>query len=132
MNIEVKQFTEKLKIFLQHAGTSSQIGNMIQLTIESMHLLIGTNQPIFSLNYKQYGHLLAERGWMTHIWEMCDKYEISLDGQYEQPTTVGVNDYSLMESLVKSDIYNDRDLRSINKCRVYFVENIYLRVCGIL
>jgi len=124
MNIEVKQFTEKLKIFLQHAGTLSQIGKMIQLNIESMHLLIGMNQPIFSLDYSKYGHL-AERGWITHIWEMCDQCKISIDGQYEQPTIARVNDSALMELLVKADIHDDNDLRSINKCRIYLeVQNM--------
>jgi len=89
-----------------------------------MHLLIGVNLPLFSLNYKKYGHL-AERGWITHIWEMCDKYEISIDGQYEQPTIARTNDSALMELLVKADIYDDKDLRSINKCRIYLeVQNM--------
>ena len=124
MNIEVKQFTAKLKIFLQHAGTSSQIGKMIQLNIEIIHLLIGMNQPIFSLDYSKYGHL-AERGWITHIWEMCDQYKISIDGQYEQPTIARANDSDLMELLVKADIHDDNDLRSINKCRIYLeVQNM--------
>jgi len=124
MNIEVKQFTEKLKIFLQHAGTSSQIGKMILLNIESMHLLIGVNQPIFSLDYSKYGHL-AERGWITHIWEMCDQYKISINGQYEQPTIARTNDSALMELLVKADIYDNKELRSINKCRIYLeVQNM--------
>ena len=40
LDIETKQFVEKLKIFLTHAGTNSQLGMSIQNILEGTNLII--------------------------------------------------------------------------------------------
>ena len=124
MNVEVKQFTEKLKMFLTHANTDSQLGKSIQLNLESIHLTAGINSSIFSLPYSKYG-ILLEDGWIQNLWQSAEKYNISIKGSYIAPTCNRTNDYSLMEKLVLADLYTDEDIQSINRCRIYLkVQNL--------
>ena len=121
---EVQQFIEKIKIFLFHAGTKSQLGQFIQISLESLHLLIGVNTPIFQLPYSKYG-ILAEKGWIEHLWKMTNFYNIKVEGYYEHTTLTRLNDKSLMESIINSDTYTDNEIRSINRCRLYLqVQNL--------
>ena len=78
LNTENKQFIEKVKLFITHAGTSTQLGQSIQLLLEAMHLQMGTNKHIFSLDYQKY-QCLCEIGWITHLWEMTWKNQIEID-----------------------------------------------------
>ena len=52
LNVETKQFVEKLKILLTHAGTNSQLGISIQNILEGINLMIGVNIPIFQASFE--------------------------------------------------------------------------------
>ena len=67
LNTERTQFIEKLKIFLKHINSTSQLGLSFQANIESHHLLLGSNQTVFSLDFDKYGFLTVS-GWITHLW----------------------------------------------------------------
>ena len=118
LNVEDKQFIEKMKMFLMHASTDTQLGKSIHLILEAMHIQIGTNFPIFSLNYDKY-QCLSEKGWITHLWEMTHKYNIQLKGYYEKPSVSRINDYALMDRLVEMDLHNENDMIKINRCRIF-------------
>ena len=79
-----------------HAGTSTQLGQSIQLILEVMHLQIGTNRHIFTLDYDKY-QCLCEIGWITYLWEMAWKHGVKIEGYYEKPNIARNNDYSLMD-----------------------------------
>ena len=124
LNVHVKQFTEKIKILLTHAGTQSQLGKSIQLMLESIQILIGANKPIFSLPFSTYG-CLAEKGWIQELWKSSEEYNIKIISSYVRPKINRENDYPLMEKAVDADIYTDEDLSSLNRCRIYLqVQNI--------
>ena len=118
LNTENKQFIEKVKLFITHAGTSTQLGQSIQLLLEAMHLQMGTNKHIFSLDYQKY-QCLCEIGWITHLWEMTWKNRVEIEGYYEKPMISRENDYSLMDKLIEKDIHTEEDLKKINRCRMY-------------
>ena len=124
MDVEIKQFIEKVKMFLTHANTNTQLGRSIQLNLESIHIITGINTPIFSLPYSKY-KMLTEDGWIQHLWQSAEKYDVSIIGSYITPTHNRINDYSLMERLIQTDLYTDEDIRSINRCRIYLrVQNL--------
>ena len=118
LNVENKQFNEKMKMFLMHSSTNSQLGKTIQLILEAMHIQIGTHHHIFSLDYKKY-QCLSVKGWIDHLWQMTSKYDIEIRGYYEKPTIARKNDYSLMDKLIETNIHVDDDLQKINRCRIY-------------
>ena len=118
LHVENKQFIEKMKMFLMHASTNTQLGKSIHLILEAMHIQIGTNHHIFSLDYDKY-QCLSEKGWITHLWEMTHKHQIKLLGYYEKPSISRINDYALMDKLVELDIHTDEDMSKINRCRIF-------------
>ena len=96
----------------------------IEIMLENINLMIGVNKSIFKTSFKDYG-ILAEECWIQHLWENSQKYGLEIHGQYITPTTNRMNGYALMEKIMESDIYNDDDIISINKCRVYLqVQNL--------
>ena len=124
LDVESKQFIEKLKIFLTHAGTETQLGISIKIMMESMNLMVGVNKSIFETSYAKYG-FLAEIGWMQNLWQMSQKYNIQIHGEYTKSHLNRKNDFALMEKVVESDLYNQDDIISINKCRIYLqVQNL--------
>ena len=81
LNTERTQFIKKLKIFIKHISSTSQLGLSFQTNIESHHLLLDSNQTMFSLDFDKYGFLNVS-GWITHLWEMLHKYNIQMRGEY--------------------------------------------------
>jgi len=109
---------------MTHAGTQSQLGQSIQLNLESIHISPGLNIPIFTLPYLEY-NMLKEKGWLQDLWLSTELYNVSLQGSYVTPVINRVNDYALMEKLIQLDIYTDEDIQSINRCRIYLqVQNL--------
>ena len=60
---------------------------MIKIIFKSLQLFLGTNQLIFHLFYNKY-EMLAHTSWISHLWEMSCKYDVTIDGHYKklQPT----------------------------------------------
>ena len=124
LDVQTKQFIEKLKLFLTHAGTQSQLGQSIQLILESIHISAGLNSPIFTLPYSKY-NMLIEKGWLQDLWLSAELYDVKIQGSYVTPAINRVNDYALMEKLIQLDMYTDEDIKSINRCRIYLqVQNL--------
>ena len=113
-----KQFLLKIKLFLQHANTNSQLGLNITNGLESLHLLMGVNTPLFQLSYEDYG-FLSEETWITHIWMKASQYGFVLQGSYTKPNIIRKGDFPLMEALVQSNRMSQADMLSVNRCRVY-------------
>ena len=125
LDVQTKQLIETLKLFMTHAGTQSQLGQSIQLNLESMHISAGLNIPIFNLPYSKY-NMLIEKGWLQDLWSSAELYDVTIQGSYITPVTNRVNDYhALMEKLIQLDMYTDEDIKSINRCRIYLqVQNL--------
>jgi len=118
MEIKIQQYCENVKMFLFHANTESQIGQSIKANMESLHLLIGVNKPLFEVSYKKYG-FLSEKSWITNVWRMSCELGITLQGLYTRPHIVRDKDFSLMEKLVTSKKMTTKEMESVNRCRVY-------------
>ena len=63
LNAQVKQFIEKLKIFIMHAGTESQMGHTIKIMLENINLMVGVNKFMFKTSFKDY-KIISEEGWI--------------------------------------------------------------------
>ena len=113
-----KQFLLKIKLFLQHANTTSQIGLNIKNILESLHLLMGINTPLFQLSFVDYG-FLAESSWISHLWMKTSEYGFELKGAYAKTNIIRAGDFSLMEKLVQSKQMSQSDMLAVNRCRVY-------------
>ena len=124
LHVEEKQFIEKLKIFLFHVSTDTQLAQIIKHNLESLQLILGTHHHIFQLAYDKYG-MLVPKSWITHLWEMSCKYKISINGFYERTTPTRKNDKALMDMIVESDRFSPNEKEKINYCRLYLqVQNL--------
>ena len=124
LHVEEKQFIEKLKIFLYHASTDTQLAHMIKHNLESLQLILGSNHHIFHLPYEKYG-MLAPKSWITHLWEMSCKYEVQIDGYYEKITPTRKHDQALMDTLISSNRFSSSEIEKINYCRIHLqVHNV--------
>ena len=118
LNTERTQFIKKLKIFFKHINSTSQLGLSFQTNIETHHLLLGSNQTVFSLDFDKYGFLTVS-GWITHLWEMLHKYNIQMRGEYNHTQIAQDQDSSIIDHLITTNTYNKEKLKTINQCRVY-------------
>ena len=118
LHVEDKQFIEKLKIFLFHVSTDTQLARIIKVNMESLQLLLGTNHHIFHLPYAKYG-FLAPKSWLSHLWEMSCKYNVQIDGYYERIEPVRRNDKALMDMIVDSNRFSSSEIEKINYCRLH-------------
>ena len=99
-------------------NSNSQLGLSFKANIESHHLLIGSNQSMFSLDFDKYGFLTVS-SWITHLWEMLHTYNIQLRGDYAHTQSARDQDCSIMDLLIKTNVYNKEELKTINRYRVY-------------
>jgi len=113
-----RQFILKTKNFLQHANSETQLGKSITNTLESLHLLMGINTPLFDLSYDDYG-FLAETTWITNLWQKSSEYGLKISGSYVKPNIIRTGDFSLMEELVQSGMMTPAEMLSVNRCRIY-------------
>ena len=118
LNIEDKQFIEKLKLFLFHINTTTQLAQLIKTNLESLQLILGTHHHIFQLPYNKYG-ILAPTSWITHLWEMSYKYNITITGQYTKLHPIRKNDQALMDMIIESNTFTPDEIIKINYCRIY-------------
>ena len=124
MEIIIHQFCEKVKLFLFHANTETQIGKSIKANLESIHLLIGINKPLFQPPFEKYG-FLGETSWIIHLWQMTSFLDVEIQGLYTRPHIIRKNDFALMENLIESEVMTNKEIESVNRCRVYLqVQNM--------
>ena len=113
-NLYVEQSIEQIKAFTQHTRMESPLGKTMQINLDWVQLIAGTQRPVFD-NTKKLHHIEGE--WFTSMRDFLR----SIDGQIKQttgwlPQLERVNDLCLMDVLTTP---SKTDMIRINRCRIF-------------
>jgi len=108
----------QIKLFIFHISRDTQLGTTYRATLETMQLEVGSLTSVLSLPYKDY-HFLATNTWLKNLWFCVDKYGIELRTPSPLVQLQRQNDFSLMDSLISSQVYTRQDIIRINLCRLF-------------
>jgi hypothetical protein len=90
------------------------------MLLEYTQLECGCRGNPLAQDYNNYSALLINTTWITEVWEHLQtcKAKVDIDGLW-QPTENRVRGIMIMESLIASGRFTNKDLKDINYCRIY-------------
>jgi hypothetical protein len=110
----------RLQYLLGHLRCGDATGRLMQMLLEYTQLECGCRGNPLAQDYNTYSALLINTNWITEVWEHLHtcKAKVEIDGLW-QPTENRVHDIVIMESLIASGRFTNKDLKEINYCRIY-------------
>jgi len=117
-NLYWEQGAVALRLFLEVSNGCLANSHLLKCSLEQAQLKLGLSTPLFQANYSQYGFLLTDC-WVKFLWSFLAYADCSLHAEY--PTDLDlqrVNDQFLMDIFFSSGQFSDKDLVSINRCRL--------------
>ena len=115
--LNIKEFIEKLKLFLYYVGTDKQFVRKRTTNMESLQITLGTNHHIVKLLYEKYG-IMAPISWISTLWQISYEYNEQLVWFNEQLHPGRVNDKAPMDMIIESEIFA-HVIKQINHCRMH-------------
>jgi hypothetical protein len=109
-----------LQYVLGHLCCDDATGRLMQMLLEYTQLECGCRGNPLAQEYNNYSAPLINTNWITEVWEhlqMC-KAKVEIDGLW-QPTENRVHDIAIMESLIASGRFTNKELKEIKYCRIY-------------
>ena len=104
---------------LEHTWKNSTTGHFMCTSLEYLRLELGINLHILSSNYKKYSSVLDAHTWITNTWEFISKHEIFIDVDPQPIPIKREQDSPIMHILIESKLFTQKELKSVNKCRIY-------------
>ena len=104
---------------LENVWKDSVTGHFMITSLEYLRLELGTNAHILHSSYEQHKHLILTPSWITNTWEFMDRFDIKVDINPSKIMEVRENDMPIMLALKNTNLFSNKDLALINKCRIY-------------
>jgi hypothetical protein len=119
-HIAALQGHARLQYLLVHIRYGDATGRLMQMILEYTQLECGYIGNPLAQDYNNYSALLINTNWITEVWEHLQtcKAKVKIDGLW-QPTENRVHDIVIMESLIASGRFTNKELKEINYCRIY-------------
>ena len=111
------QGIEHIKMILQHGGTTSATGTLLQTSIEHHILEAGSANHIFLLPKQMISYLTHT--WIKNTLQFMHVRDIHIEGEGLELRKWHQQDTSIMDNIVKLKLYNTNQLKGINNCRMY-------------
>ena len=97
----------------------SLTGDLITNCLEQLRMELGVRGNIFSLDYKEYKHVILTKSWVENTWKFISEYGVSLNLEIAMPNRRRSNDTPLMEEVIKSKLLDKSELTWFNKCQMF-------------
>jgi hypothetical protein len=109
-----------LQYLLGRLRCGDATGRLIQMLLEYTQLECGCRGNPLAQEYKYYSALLINTNWITEVWEHLQtlKSKVEIDGLWK-PSENRERDIVIMESLIASGRFTNKDLKEMNYCRIY-------------
>jgi hypothetical protein len=119
-HLAVLQGHTRLQYLLGNLRYGDTTGCRMQMQLEYTQLEYGCRGNPLAQDYNNYSALLINTNWITEVWEQLQacKAKVEIDGLW-QPTENRVRNIMIMESLIASGRFTNKDLKEINYCRIY-------------
>jgi hypothetical protein len=116
----------RLQYLLDHLRCGNATGRLMQMLLEYTQLECGCRGNPLAQDYNNYSAFLINTNWIMEVWQHLHtcKEKVEIDGLW-QPTENRVHDIVIMESLIASGRFTNKDLKEINYCRIY-LQSFYL------
>jgi hypothetical protein len=110
----------RIQYLLDHLRCGDATGRLVQMLLEYTQLECGCRGNQLAQDYNNYSALIINTNWITEVWEHLQtcKAKVEIDGLW-QPTENRVRDNMIMESLIASGRFTNKNLKEIKYCRIY-------------
>jgi hypothetical protein len=110
----------RIQYLLGHLRCGDATGRLMQMLLEYTQLEFGCRGNPLLQDCNNYSALLINTNWITEVWEHLHtcKEKVEIDG-LRQPTENKVHGIMIMESLIASCRFTNKELKEINYCRIY-------------
>ena len=118
-NIYYTQGISHVVELIEHVWKSSVTGHFLMVSLESLRLELGINEPILNSNFSYFNDKYQlTPSWISNTWEFLSLHSITVDVDAHKIPKKRKNDSPLMAALLQHGI--DRyTLNVVNKCRQY-------------
>lgn len=122
LHLHTFQCTTHISMLMKFFGTATDIGIILNHSLEALNMETGLDGNPFQYNYKIFKECVA-LGWFKHLWEFVTANNIKLHRCTHVPTPIHLlpqrdNDTLVMKILVDNG-YKGNLLRVLNSCRLY-------------
>jgi hypothetical protein len=129
-HLAVYQGHSRLQYLMGHIRCNSTTGKLMRLMLGYTQLECGCTENVLEQDFGRYSRVLMTENWITGIWEHLHSCKSTLNiNVIWKPLPNLENDVAVMEALTETDEFSSKDLKEINRCRVYlrvfFISNIY-------
>ena len=90
---------ERLKLLLKHGGRTTQLGTSLEACMEGLQLEIGTDTPVFDLDYSVYS-FLTTKSLIKHTWKLIQSCGLSIETTHKLPWLCQQHDDFLMRGII--------------------------------
>ena len=116
-NLYVKMGSMQIARLVQFGGTKTDLGKLQEQTLQCMIMELGLSGNPFTHDYSTL-QFCVTKCTLQHVWEFCNKYNITLHRKFDYFSEQRKGDSLLMETFIAHG-YTGATLGSINRCRVY-------------
>jgi hypothetical protein len=119
-HLMVLQGHNRLQYLLGHLRYGDATWRLMQMLLEYTQFECGCRGNPLAQDYNNYSALLINMDWIMEVWEHLQtcKAKVEIDCLWK-PTENRVHDILIMESLIASGIFTNKELKEINYCRIY-------------
>jgi hypothetical protein len=110
----------RLQYLIGHLLCDSTTGKLMCSMLYYTQLECGYTGKLLEQDYGRYSSVIMTENWISAIWEhlhWCDS-TLKITAKCK-PQTNRQNDVAMMEVLAETDDFSAKDLREINRCRIY-------------
>ena len=106
-----------ISLLLQFYDTDTDLGRLLQNTLECLTIELGTQSCPFILNYEKYEKCTTS-SWIKHLWKFCFEQQVTLKCNKTFFPGRRANDRNLIQCFIDNGLYGSQ-LASINRCQLY-------------
>ena len=122
-NLYLSMQIGKLKEVVRHTGSSSILGQQLQISFEIAQLESGQESFILNANYKRYSQLVS-CSWVKHVWRFVHDMSLHFKGWKQGFGKQRQHDTTIMDTLIDFG-YTGDVLEVLNQSR-QFLQVIYV------
>jgi hypothetical protein len=122
-HLAAMQGRTRFKYLLGRTRCGDAMGRFLQMLLEYTQLECGCRVNPLAHDYNNYSALLINKNWITEVWEHLNTYKatVEVNGLW-QPEANIEHDAVIMETIVASGRFRNKELKDINYCRIYLPE----------
>jgi hypothetical protein len=114
------QVHRRLKYLMCHLRCNSTTRKLMRSMLDYTQLEFGCTGNVLEQEYGRYSRVLMTENWITGIWEHLHSCNSTLKIAAKwKPLPNCQNDVTVMETLTDAEEFSAKDLKDINRCRMY-------------